>query len=184
VGFLEKYLPSSYELSFTHRLLTLLEMAEEFQKCVARMATLPKSGLNGQNSPARGKASGRTPLALPRENIPLISSGFRRIRPPWRTDSPETKAMLGRLKVRRQAECRRCNLRRGVIKIAGKTQRRGKGLGANLMPQTDMRWLKYLIRCARHAGCAALFEPTHPARKCPLSTDSGSLRQEKDVAWD
>jgi len=123
VGFLEKYLPSSYELSFTHRLLTLLEMAEEFQKCVARMATLPKSGLNGQNSPARGKASGRTPLALPRENTPFIFPGFRRIRPPWRkggfagnresvgkAESPPTGGMLSLTRGR------------GCQKTLGKTQ--------------------------------------------------------------
>jgi hypothetical protein len=51
-------------------------------------------GMKGQKNIARGKASGRTPLALPRENIPFIFSGLRRIR--------------------RKVECRRCSLRRGV----------------------------------------------------------------------
>ena len=35
---------------------------------MARMATLPKSGLKGQKIVARGKASGVLSLALPREN--------------------------------------------------------------------------------------------------------------------
>jgi hypothetical protein len=45
---------------------------------------LPKSGLKGQKSGSRGKVSGRTPLALPRELHKVIVSGFRWTRPPWR----------------------------------------------------------------------------------------------------
>jgi hypothetical protein len=59
-------------------------------------------GQDGQDYIAQGKASGRTPLALPWENIPShFPVSVEAVRCGGRADSTETRKTAGRLKVRR-----------------------------------------------------------------------------------
>ena len=85
------------------------------------METLPPFALQGQNIPAQGKNSGRTPLFLPWENSPNSIKRFDRIRHGGTADSIKPRTLWAG---QWSAPSRMPTMpsQRGCQKIVGKTQ--------------------------------------------------------------